>query len=348
MKGDNKNRRHQQAANAGRRKRRRTGRRTIHHVLLLLFFLGAGLVLSLTVFFKVEAVNVIGTDKYDPLELAKVSGVAEGDNLFRISKEAIIANLTGPYPYIESVEVSRRIPSTVEITVTQSVPSGAVKEGENYVLITADGKVLERGTIYIPENIPLIKGLDTTGVEPGGYLGAWEKEPVSEAETEEEDAERKAELKEARLARDAEKAAKAKTVKDSLVMVEYLFKAIAENDFTSITNVDVTDRLNMTIMYENRLLLELGTEADLPYKLELIRETIASLPADARGSLDASRAMSKRWVVFAPVEGYEASAMEEEASAAEEEAADGETGAAEEAEPALMVSSEQENVGDEV
>jgi hypothetical protein len=256
------------------------------------------MILCLTVFFKIETIGVVGSDKYDPLELARVSGVAVGDNLFRASQKVVEENLVGPtYPYIESVEVNRRIPGTVEIVVTQSTPSGMVKEGDSYVLITRDGKVLERGVLYIPENIPLIKGLDTRGVEPGEYLGIWTKQPVGEGETEEQTA--------ARERADEAGEAQAKEVRASLVMVDYLFRAMEESGFLGITNVDITDPLNMRIMYENRLLLELGSEADLPYKLELVKTIILEkLEPDARGTLHAGNVKSKK-VVFTPAQDYE-------------------------------------------
>jgi hypothetical protein len=299
VKGDAKKDRQQaQTANAGRRRRKRAGKRTLHHFLLLTFFLGAGLILCLTVFFKIEAINVIGSDKYDPLELARASGVAEGDNLFRISQAAIEENLVGvAYPYIESIEVNRQIPATVEIIVTQSTPAGMVKEGDSYVLITRDGKVLERGLLFIPENIPLIIGLDTQGILPGEYLGTWTTQPPGLLETAEQTA--------AREEADKANEAHAEEVKASLVMVEYLFRAMEESGFVSITNVDISDPLNMRIMYENRLLLELGSEADLTYKLELVKAIIGEkLEPDARGTLHAGNVKSKK-VVFTPEQAYE-------------------------------------------
>ncbi|MDL2233008.1 FtsQ-type POTRA domain-containing protein [Ruminococcaceae bacterium OttesenSCG-928-L11] len=280
-----------QAANAGRRRRKRTGRRTLHYLLLLLFFGSVGLVLCLTVFFKIESIHVIGSDKYDPVVLEEASGVVKEDNLLRISKARITENLVnGSFPYIESVEVNRRIPSTVEIVITQSEPGGAVKEGDDYVLITKDGKVLERGTFYIPEHIPLIIGLDTAGVEPGEYLGAWTKTPKGEDETEEQTADR--------LALDKQKAERANAVKESMGMVENLFAAMEESGFGDITNVDISDRLNMKVVYDNRLVLELGIEADLTYKLEMVYDIIHNrLEDDARGIVRAGNARNKRIVV---------------------------------------------------
>ena len=284
-----------------RRRRQRTGRKTLHYLLLLIILLSAGTILSLTVFFKIEAVYVVGTDKYDPLELAAASGVVEGSNLLRIDKDAIAANLIGPYVYIDSVEISRRLPATVEIAITQSVPAMAVKEGDSYVLMTREGKVLERDTLMIPDHIPLIKGLDTRLWTPGMIVGTPAPEPPPSVGL--ETAEQTAARAERNLLREDD----ALRAKESLVMLKYLFDAIETSGFGEITNVDVTDRLNMKIMYENRLLLELGSEIDLTYKLEFLQLIIKNrIVPDARGVLHAGDASNKK-VVFSPAADYDSS-----------------------------------------
>jgi hypothetical protein len=133
-------------------------------------------------------------------------------------------------------------------------------------------------------------------VAPGDYLGQWKKLPVGEEESAEEKA--------IREKADEINKEKAERVQASLTMITYLFDAIAESGFSDVTNVDVTDRLNMKIVYENRLLLELGTEADMPYKLELLKVIITEeLEPEARGRLSAANAKDKK-VLFTPAEDY--------------------------------------------
>ena len=285
-----------QTKNTNRRRRRRgAGRRRSFRAWVLLFILGVLLVLSLTVFFKIESVYIVGTDIYDPVELAEASGVMPGDNLFRIDKEEISANLVNKYPYIDSVEISRKLPPVVEIQINQSIPGGAVKEGDEYVLITKDGKVLERGIMYIAEDVPLVIGLDTTGWQPGEYLGQWSRTAKPENETESQ--------KNQREEADSQNKKKAEEVEKSLTTLSYLFEAIESSGFLNITNVDISDRLNIKIMYENRLLLDIGSEAYLSYKLELLNEIInKKLEPDERGILFAADAQNKK-VIFRPVEG---------------------------------------------
>ena len=159
-----------QAENSRRRKKRRRGRRTLHFTALILFLIAAGAVLSFTVFFKIEEVRVVGTDKYSPDEVAAATGIQKEDNLLRIDKAAITEKLLGKYPYIESVEIRRKLPPAVEVIITQAQPEAAIPQGDQVVLINREVKVLERGILLVPDNIPLVKGISVTGVAPGGYL----------------------------------------------------------------------------------------------------------------------------------------------------------------------------------
>jgi isopenicillin N synthase-like dioxygenase len=84
---------------------------------------------------------------------------------------------------------------------------------------------------------------------------------------------------------------------EKLVMLGNLLAAMEETGFTSITNVDLSDRLNIQIVYENRILLKLGVEADLAHKLETVRHLVEEkLGPEERGTLDVSEV--SKWTIF--------------------------------------------------
>lgn len=251
------------ARQQARRRRRRTGRRTLHYLLLLLLVTGAGAVLSLTVFFKIEDIQVIGVDRYEPDRIIAVSGIQIGDNLLRIPTEEVEKKILDAFPYIESVKVARRYPPRVELQVTQCTPSAAVLDGDLLGLITREGKLLETGDLYIPPEIPIIKGLSLDGFAPGDLLGT-DDHPENQ---------------------------------ERLRMLDYLLDAAEKTGFGPITNVDVSDRLNMKMVYEARLVLELGSEADMEYKLTFLKEVIEDLGPEAQAKLDATNVRNKRILV---------------------------------------------------
>ncbi len=258
-------------ANSRRRRKRRTGRKVIHYTLLVLFVLAAGAVLSVTTFFKVKEIRVVGSDKYLPAQIASASGIGLEESLLRVDTQQVRDNLLAQFPYIETVIVRRKLPPAVEIQVTQSMPAAALLEEDEVVLITKEGKVLERGDVFIPPDIPVVKGLGAKGVAPGQTIG--------------EDS------------------------KEGLRMLGYLFDALAGSQFTEVTNVDITDPLNMKIVYENRLLLLLGTEADLPYKLDMLWAVIQDKPPDAQGRIDATNVKDKK-AIYKKITLQEALALE--------------------------------------
>ena len=248
---------------AAPRRRRRTGKRTLHYLLLLIFMLAAGVILSLTVFFQIEDVAVIGVDKYEPDDVVEASGVQVGDNLLRLDTQRIEQEMTKAFPYIESVRVERRFPPRVELIVTQSVPQAAAVASGEVVFITLEGKILERGDLLVPPELPIVRGLSLQGAEPGTWLGG-EEDPENE---------------------------------ERLVMLRYLFEAAENTGFTPMTNVDVRDRLNIKIIHEARLILELGSEADLEYKLTFLRSVIENeIRPDAQALLDAANARDKQLI----------------------------------------------------
>lgn len=254
------------ARQQARRRERRTGKRTLHYLLLLLFLLGAGAVLSLTVFFKIQEIQVMGVDRYEPDDIIAVSGIQKEDNLLRIPAAQVEEDILAAFPYIESVKVARRFPPRVELQVIQCIPYAAALDGDTLALITREGKLLETGglgELYLPPEIPVIQGLELAGFAPGTLLGG-EEHPDNQ---------------------------------ERLRMLEYLFNAAEQIGFGPITNVDVSDRLNMKMVYEARLVLELGSEADMEYKLTFLQEVIGNLGPEDQARLDATNVRDKRILV---------------------------------------------------
>lgn len=279
MKKDVNKRREAMATNAKRRTRKRKSKKTLHFAFLYLFVLVTGAVLCLTVFFKIENISVIGIDKYETADIINSSGINIGDNLFRIKKKESIKALTQKYHYIENIELIKKIPSSVEIHIEQYSPMGAIKkEDDKYVFFAADGKILEKGMFYIPEDIPIIKGVEVGDLEEGQFLGQAVTEKAPEEETEDE--------KKLRENKNKQRERIAEEQRSRLTMINYLFDAASNTDFIKFTNVDVSDSLNIVIIYENRLRLELGTESDIQSKLDSVMELIKNkLPEDARGKI---------------------------------------------------------------
>lgn len=292
-----------QTAAAGsqkKRRRRRTGRQTLHYLLILLAAAAILAILSLTVFFKIEKLEITGNTKYADEEILAQSGVNIGDNLFRVSQSAVEKALMEKFPYIEGVKLKRSFPPRLTLEITQAKPLGAVNTAAGYVVIGRSGKVLETGVHTLPENVTVVNGMYLSLAEVGHRLGevvskgditysadvasemeAWRKEKAEKPNAKGEDKEKEWRTR------------SAESEEENFKMLTYLVEAVEETGFGKITLVDFSDRLNMRIVYDGRILIELGSEADLPYKLKFVQRLLSDeLPADYQGRLDASTASS--------------------------------------------------------
>ena len=211
-----------------------------------------GLILSLTVFFKIETIRVEGSEHYTSEELIAAAGVTTGENLFRVDDRRIADVLTGTYPYIEAVELRRALPATLTIQVTEATPLGAfLQEDGSYVLVSDAGRVLELGT-----GTPSSTGLVVNGVT---IEGAQLCQTIPEENNE------------------------------SLAMLRYLVEAIEATGFENITRIDLSDRLNMYIVYEDRVRIELGSETQLTDKLDFAKYALDNnVREDFEGVMDAT------------------------------------------------------------
>ncbi len=116
-------------ASARHNRKRKHGRRRMG--LLFKLLCGAGLAAALTVgatvFFQVETIAVVGSSRYTPEEVIAASGVAVGDNLFRMNKNQVSQRIRQQLPYIGDVAVQRGLPSTLTFTVKEWAAAARVE-----------------------------------------------------------------------------------------------------------------------------------------------------------------------------------------------------------------------------
>ena len=113
--------------------RRRHTRRRRHHrsvavlyKLLSVVVISGAIVAALTLFFKVETITVSGTTEYSSEEIITASGIQQGDNLFLLNKYEIYESILEKLPYVSSVSISRKLPDTLLIEVTDSNQGGVI------------------------------------------------------------------------------------------------------------------------------------------------------------------------------------------------------------------------------
>jgi cell division septal protein FtsQ len=246
------------ASNGRRHRKKHKKNNTILYVLLMIFVLGAGIYLTFNVFFKVESFAVSGSDKYSTNQVIQATQIQTGDNLFKIDTNEVAKRISEALPYIESAKVTRKLPSVLSVELTEAEVIGAVKTGETYCLISQGGKILEIGVTSPPSNVAVVSGLDMATPQVGQYL------------TEGDDPTR-------------------------IQILNQLIAALTQYGMVENINViDVTDTLNLYLVYKNAIKIELGSQAELEYKINFVSQVLKQENIENQeGIIDASGAVDE-------------------------------------------------------
>lgn len=221
--------RHGESAGAPRaRQKRRKRKLRLFYMLLFLVVLGSAVTLSLTVLFQIQSIQVTGTSRYTQEQIVAACGIQRGENLFLAKTRQAENTISQKLPYIGTVKVSRRLPAEISIRVEGAQAAGAVETDGTYVLLTSSGKVLELAE-QPPEKATLIVGLPLSSPVPG-------KQAVYPDG-------------------------------DAKKLYEQLVTSIKNNSLASITKIDISDPYRILMVYDNRITMNLGSSADLDYKI---------------------------------------------------------------------------------
>ncbi len=149
-----------------RRERRRDRlHRTIAVLVVLAVAVGL-LLVERSPLVAISDVGVVGVTEVDPEAVVAASGIRPGTSLLRVDLDeaaAAVADL----PRIESAEVVRIDPLTVEIRVVERQPAYVARQGEQAVTIDDDGIVLSQDA---PEGLVVIELEVGTLPAPGGSV----------------------------------------------------------------------------------------------------------------------------------------------------------------------------------
>ena len=238
-----------------RRKRRKTAavyiRRRITAILIFAAIV-TGIVLSLTVFFNIENIEVKGKlEIYTKQEVSNASGLRKGDNIFRFSAYNTKNRIIHDLPYISDVVIKRILPSTVTISVKEADNALVMVCSGSYLILTQDLKIINSLSSYSGKSM-MIYGIEPMSMKSGEML-------TSENEA---------------------------AVKNLRDMVRYL----AELDLlTDATAVNSSDRLDLALLMKGRILVKFGTSGDLERKFLMLAEMIHNqLSEEDMGILDLS------------------------------------------------------------
>lgn len=141
------------------------------------FWLGVALVFavidafafSISGFFTVDSIEVRGNNRYTAEEIINIAHAVPGHNLlYNPGKQEIISFLE-QNPYIKSAEVTRKLPSTLVITVNERVQACAFKYDDDFLIMDDEGILLKK-TRTEPK-ITMVKGMIVSKIKLGETVG---------------------------------------------------------------------------------------------------------------------------------------------------------------------------------
>lgn len=106
-------------------------------------------------------VLISGNARVTRAEILERGGLVLGTNLFRLSAHAIEGRLASE-PWIASAQVSRRLPDTMIVTITEKKAAAVVMTRDRLYLADAEGRLFKRAAIERGEGdgLVVVSGID--------------------------------------------------------------------------------------------------------------------------------------------------------------------------------------------
>lgn len=243
-------------------------RRILIYSGIFLVVLIIGVALSLTVLFKTEKIKVEGDEYYYEDQIVAFSNVQLQQNIFIAAIGGTPEEIVNNLPYVEDASISFNIPDTVVIKVTNAIPSYVIKYANEFLIVSAKGRIIDRRADN-PSELPELFCEELKSTEIGDYVSFSDN-----------------------------------NIPDIL---EDVSESLNNNEVENIVGFDVTDTANITLNYDNRISINLGLPEDLDYKIRtamaIINEKLDPNNTDSiSGTLDVSTCNSTKVSRFKPSE----------------------------------------------
>ena len=249
-------------------------------------------VLGMSVFFKVQTVEVSGCEKYSPWEVSEAADIEIGSNLLTVSRAQIGGNIISKLPYVDSVRVGINLPDTVMIEITELDVVYAIEDAEgNWWFMDCDGKIVEMTNAVTAEHYTKVLGVRIQVPEVGQQAAAQEAQTttIPVVEEEEETGEETEETEEVTLPVQTPTISVGITGAERLRTVLTVLQQLSTNSVSGmIDSVDVSSLSAIELWYDERFQVNLGDLTQLEYKLGTLKATIEKMEAYESGHLDLS------------------------------------------------------------
>ncbi len=231
---------------SSKRTRRRRRNMPLYVFLVFLLVLAIGVTLSITLFFNISTITVKGESDYSNDDIIKVSGIQQGDNLVRLDASGAEKRILASMIYIEDADIKKKYPDGIEINVVKSRIAACVSCESGFLLISAKGRILDK-VDSAESSLMRIDGFEPASENLGTDLSSSDEQ------------------------------------KDGIV--KELLESIFSKENQRVTSVDMTDKYDIKINYEDRIVFEMGNSNDIAYKLDLADTVLNEMDDSKTGTM---------------------------------------------------------------
>ena len=272
--------------------RKRRLRMILLAIIAVVLLLSVGTILSLTVFFKIEEMDVEGKTRYPAEDIIAAANINIGDNLLLCHTSPGEEKVVNSFPYIEEAHISKRFPNRITISVKEAKPASIIESKGSYIVLSLSGKILEidKEKKY---DVPAVLGAKLKDAKEGGRI-----------EYEDPNLEK---------------------------FLNKIISGLKENGFTNIKTIDMSDTSHVTLITNKGFRIIIGSVENTDYKLRTASGIIKDNNFEGKtGTLDVSLASpdgGKSYLKMINAESsvaQESSRKEESSSSAEPESGTGE------------------------
>ena len=218
--------------NNHKRDRRRRKNMLGYYVLVAVLATGIAASLSVTLLFNVHEVEITGLDgsSYTEEEIVSSSGISRGDNLVRMNTDNIRMDMLDDLLMIDDVKIKKAFPHKVEMDIVPSIEAAYVECSGGYILISENWRIIGQKEKTENKNLIVVKGFECVSSEEKTILSS----------------------------KDHDKGEILKNILDE----------IKKQNIEKMVSVDITDKYDIELNYDNRITIKIEKPDDIEYKLK--------------------------------------------------------------------------------
>lgn len=152
---------------APKKRKYRGGNYILYYMLAAAVAVVVMAVLSNTVLFRCNDIEVTGNVRYTAAEIIGRSGLKTGDNLLHVDSSKAAERIVNELAYIDKAEVKKSFPTKFTVTVFEAEKWYCVSQDGVYAVVSRRGKIIEQG---LSAELAVVRGYEPESLEPGCWL----------------------------------------------------------------------------------------------------------------------------------------------------------------------------------